>query len=388
MISVHRIIALMLLLVCISPLYAYTPQQVSGASADSTQKLQQLQTQIRSVENALKADKSRLSRLQNQLKPLDLEIGRVNEELRNIQSKVAQAQTEEQALKKQYQSSTANKILHENLLSELLVQTYKNLQNERWQMLLSHQDIAGKMRLNQYYIQLSQARKAEIQALSSQLVEIQLTAQKVEQNRLMLQQLQQAQLDKMKTLALAQTERQQVIAQINKKLNTNEKVLAKLKSERQSLEQVFKELKSGLASIPEYIEPALAFDKAKHKITFPIPSSSPMLMTVLGHQSKGAKKSYVQASVGTPVHAVYGGRVVFAEWLRGIGLLLIIDHGNGYMSLYGNNDILYKSVGDWVHQAEMIARVGQSGGHSKPGLYFELRKDGIALNPEDWFNVS
>jgi septal ring factor EnvC (AmiA/AmiB activator) len=96
---------------------------------------------------------------------------------------------------------------------------------------------------------------------------------------------------------------------------------------------------------------------------------------------------YLDAAQGTPVYAIYPGRVVFAQWLRGLGLLLIIDHGHEFMSLYGNNEWLYPKLGEWVEAQQLIARVGNSGGRSQPGLYFEIRKNGQPFNAASWFKI-
>ena len=91
----------------------------------------------------------------------------------------------------------------------------------------------------------------------------------------------------------------------------------------------------------------------------------------------------IRSDPGTDVHPVAYGRVAYADWLRGYGLLMIIDHGSGFMSLYGNNESLFKEVGDWVEPTESIAQVGQSSTGDQ-GMYFELRKDGKALDPAAW----
>jgi septal ring factor EnvC (AmiA/AmiB activator) len=92
----------------------------------------------------------------------------------------------------------------------------------------------------------------------------------------------------------------------------------------------------------------------------------------------------IAADEGTEVKAVFRGRVVFANWLRGFGLLTIIDHGGGYMSLYGHADVLLKTVGDWTESGEVIARAGKSGGQQLSGLYFEVRQKGVARDPIAW----
>ena len=94
----------------------------------------------------------------------------------------------------------------------------------------------------------------------------------------------------------------------------------------------------------------------------------------------------IHAEPGSKVYAIHNGRVVFADWLRGYGLLLIIEHNNGLMSLYGHNQTLFKKVGDRVNRGEAIALVGQSGGQMHPGLYFEIRKGAKSINLRNWFN--
>ena len=92
----------------------------------------------------------------------------------------------------------------------------------------------------------------------------------------------------------------------------------------------------------------------------------------------------IKASQGKDITAISHGRVVYANWLRGFGLLMILDHGDGYMSLYGHNESLYKELGQWVEPSEVIAKVGSSGGYPDSGLYFEIRHNGKPTNPAKW----
>jgi septal ring factor EnvC (AmiA/AmiB activator) len=92
----------------------------------------------------------------------------------------------------------------------------------------------------------------------------------------------------------------------------------------------------------------------------------------------------LEAAAGTQVRAVYHGRVAFADWLSGLGLLVIVDHGSGYMSLYGHNEALLKEAGDWVDPGEPIAQVGDTGGQARAGLYFEIRLNGEPIDPNPW----
>jgi len=96
------------------------------------------------------------------------------------------------------------------------------------------------------------------------------------------------------------------------------------------------------------------------------------------------KGIFISADIGSEVKAIFSGRVIFSDWLKGQGLLIIIDHGNGYMSLYGQNRNLLKTTGSWVEAGEIISYAGNSGGKKTNGLYFELRKDGVPINPSIW----
>ena len=99
---------------------------------------------------------------------------------------------------------------------------------------------------------------------------------------------------------------------------------------------------------------------------------------------RGSDGLLIGASAGTPVKAVADGTVVYAEWMTGYGLLLIVDHGNDYMSLYAHNDALLRDAGDAVRRGEAVSTVGSSGGHGRPALYFELRRHGQPVNPNVW----
>lgn len=364
--------------------FSYTPSAPSSPEK-STKKLQKLQSQIQNLEGHIVKEKKQVKDLHTYLKSLDIDIGHNNEQLRVLEDSISQTSAEVNALKLDYETQLEKKNQHEALLSELLLYTYKNIQQERWHVLLVNKDVSAQLRTNHYYQALSDARKNEIQKLVSDLSNIKATAHSLEQKNLDLKTLHQKEQQKKEELAQQQRSRKAILAEINQQLNKKTKMLSKLRNEHQALEKLLAELNTGLSGMAEYIEPALEFQKAKHDLFFPIQIQPSLLSAVTNHPGQQTKKTYIKVAQGTPVHAIYSGRVVFSEWLRGIGLLLILDHGNGYMSLYGNNDILYKSVGEWVNKTDIIARVGQSGGHSEPGLYFELRKDGLALDPGEWF---
>jgi septal ring factor EnvC (AmiA/AmiB activator) len=129
----------------------------------------------------------------------------------------------------------------------------------------------------------------------------------------------------------------------------------------------------------------IAFTSLQGKLSWP---TAGKVLTHFGAELGDSNLKYngvlIQAPAGQPIHAIYAGRVIFANWLQGLGLLLIIDHGNGYMSLYGHNAALYKKVGDSVKPNDLIASVGDSGVPGPIGLYFEIRHNGQPVNPDAW----
>lgn len=255
-------------------------------------------------------------------------------------------------------------------------------------MLFQQNDVSRLSRLEKYYTILSHDRRAALQRLIQDLKVIEQKQIALEDTIKNLYRINKATQKKQQQLAEFKTARGSILDKIKNKVDTKAQSLNQLKEQQRSVENTLANLHSNLKVLPEYIEPIVQFSAQKQKLKLPIFETSNTLTTVFNHPNLSHKKTYIKAQSGTPVHAIYHGTVVFSEWLRGIGLLLIIDHGSGYMSLYGNNQILYKSVGEKVETGEVIARVGQSGGQTEPGLYFELRKDGIALEPSEWFKLS
>lgn len=124
------------------------------------------------------------------------------------------------------------------------------------------------------------------------------------------------------------------------------------------------------------------FKQLKGKLTWPLKGAHNGIYSL--NEPQKLNGVLISAAEGTPVHAIYGGKVIFANWLRGFGLLVIINHGDGYMSLYARNQALYAKVGDLVTQNDVIAKIGKSGGFEKSSLYFEIRRNGIAIDPRQW----
>jgi septal ring factor EnvC (AmiA/AmiB activator) len=171
---------------------------------------------------------------------------------------------------------------------------------------------------------------------------------------------------------------------LNATLQDKEAKLAMLVADRKGLESLLERLVQSIGPIPA-IDELGSFADQKGKIMLPIGGK----ITNRFGSSRNAGKLrwqgiFITVDEGEPIHAVHHGRVVFANWLRGFGMLLIINHGDGYMSLYGHNQTLYRQTGDWVAANEVIALSGNSGGLDRSGLYFEIRQSGKPRDPQSW----
>jgi septal ring factor EnvC (AmiA/AmiB activator) len=186
-------------------------------------------------------------------------------------------------------------------------------------------------------------------------------------------------------LEAERAERRQVLATLEATLHDQQGRLAALGRDEKGLLQLLEKLRDVFADIPKQIAGAEPFAQLRGRLVVPLRGS---LQAASARDEGDSHGVLIAAAEGGEVHAVSHGRVVFADWLRGYGLLLIIDHGDGYLSLYGCNESLLKDVGDWVNANEVIATSGTSGGGKTPGLYFELRHDGKPMDARVWLKPS
>jgi septal ring factor EnvC (AmiA/AmiB activator) len=183
-----------------------------------------------------------------------------------------------------------------------------------------------------------------------------------------------------------QDSRRQVIVQLQSQMQSRATQLGTLEQDQQRLQKLVQSLTLALQEIPQDDTQYTSLRQLKGKLRWPVVGRITRSFGAKEAQgSLQARGVQIATQTGVDVRAIARGRVAFSDWLRGFGLLLIIDHGEGYMSLYGQNRSLYKDVGEWVERGETIAAAGDSGGQAGTGLYLELRKNGKPFNPAPWF---
>jgi septal ring factor EnvC (AmiA/AmiB activator) len=360
------------------PAHTEDPTKVKTSLAKVQKKIQKLEKTIYHTAHQEKT-------LTQHLAALEKEMGERSEQLRQLEQKQHAHHLALQNLQKEAQKLAVFHNAHQAALAQLIQTTFQHHHHEKFQLLLSPNEWSTLSRLEHYYQFFYAARADHITELQNNLNRVQLLQQNIVQEQQHIHTIAQNVKDIKQQLESKKQERTAVLASLSQNIAGAQEKLSQLQQQEQHLSQLFKMLQEKLATTPTYIEPVQDFAKMKSQLALPIQTFGAKLAALSNLKRSDEKKTYIDAPAGTPVNAIFSGRVVFAEWLRGVGLLMIVDHGNGYMSLYGNNQKLYKGLGDWVNNGEMIARVGQSGGHAEPGLYFEIRKDGEALDPTPWF---
>jgi septal ring factor EnvC (AmiA/AmiB activator) len=254
---------------------------------------------------------------------------------------------------------------------------------ELLKVLLSQDSPATVGRTLVYYDYFNRARSARIAALTTEmqgLTELRAASDAAQRQ---LAEVTAAQAEQVAALEHARDERRSLVAKLDAGIGDTNAAIAKLKAEEQRVGDLVKRLAKATAGFP--VDSSQPFARSKGKLAWPVAGR---LAGDYGQPRAGGQVRWngvlLEAERGSAVRAIYGGRVVFADWLPGLGLLVIVDHGGGYMSLYGHNETLLKQPGDAVAAGDAIAQVGDSGGQARPALYFEIRQNGEPVDPHQW----
>lgn len=271
-------------------------------------------------------------------------------------------------------------------LEELLRSAYAMGRGDRLRMLLNRDDLSRSGRVFGYYRCLSRARAERIDTAKRLADKLSALRSDAERETLRLQRLAERQAETRSRLQSAGTQRQAIVASLDATIADGIGEVAALNAQAQSLRELIERLRRTLQIAAEIDLNQVDIASQKGKLAWPITKAR---LTTHFNQIEGGNELHadgvlIAADEGSEVHAVHHGRVIYADWLRGFGLLLVIDHGDGYMSLYGHNQTLLKEVGEWIDTGEIIALTGASGGSGSLGLYFALRYQGKPLNPERW----
>jgi len=360
--------------------------------------------------------------VQKQLKTTESEMGELEKQVDTLQQEIDRSEAELDRLNEVKTTLEGARIEQQRLIGTQARAAYQNGRQEYLKLLLNQQNPEKFSRTLTYYDYLNKARFEQVANFNETLRQLANVEAGIEEQRSKLAQQQDGLRERRDQLAEVRKERQQTLAKLSSDFSTREQKLQARRQEQAQLERVLKTIEETLARQAREAEQArqralLAererqqqqrqagvkatpgplvsssgasfggpFAKAKGKLPWPVDGR---LVARYGTPRGGDARTkwdgvLIGAAVGSQVRAVHGGRVVFADWLRGAGLLVILDHGNGYLTLYGHNQSLLKDAGDIVKAGEPIATVGTSGGQEAAALYFAIRQQGRPSDPAQW----
>ncbi|HBZ95659.1 MULTISPECIES: murein hydrolase activator EnvC family protein [unclassified Pseudomonas] len=409
-----RILALILLSSLIAP-------AIADQRADTQRQLEAARQDVAELKKLLEKLQQEKSGVQQQLKKTETEMGDLENQVKELQRELKGSEDEIQRLDQEKKKLQGARTEQQRLIAIQARAAYQSGRQEYVKLLLNQQNPEKFSRTLTYYDYLSQARVEQLAAFNETLRQLANVEEEITSHQAQLQ-AQKAGLDERHAkLAEARKERQQALAKLNRDFASRDQRLKAREQEQAELGRVLKTIEETLArqarEAEEARKRALAAQKAEQarpgnqqasQQSGPLVSSGAVyggpfasargklpwpvdgrLVARYGTPRGGDARTkwdgvLIGAAAGSQVRAVHGGRVVFADWLRGAGLLVILDHGNGYLSLYGHNQSLLKNAGDVVKAGDPIATVGSSGGQDASALYFAIRQNGRPSDPAQW----
>ena len=361
---------------------------LDGATPKKTEaELRALNQKIERMTQQVSHDALERERHSARLRAAELSLGQARGELSHLNREYADRAARRAALAQSREQEQQALARERAALAGQLRAAYMIGHEEPLKLLLNQQDPLRSGRLFVYYSYFSRARAQQIAQIQQHVQRLFELDAELEQQQSELVSLKSAQQSQLGQLERARNDRQTVLASFNAAAQTREESLARLKTQQADLERLLKELDHSLKTVPPP-DNATAFGRSRGQLNWPVAGRISAQFGARRASGISWEGVVIATERGAPVSAVASGRVVYADWLPGLGLLVIIDHGEGYMSLYGHNDRLLKAAGDPVATGEAVAAAGDTGGRASPELYFEIRRAGKPVDPTPWFRTS
>jgi len=347
-------------------------------------QLNTLKNRIGKLESWLNSAKGKQDKLQKELRSSERKIGDIASQLRKLTRELQSTQGSIKKLRQQRNTLLAESKKQAAQIAEQIRAAYSIGHSEYLKVLLNLEQPAELARTLRYHDYFNRARAKKIEQHSKTVRQVEENETRINEQLLSLQHSRQQLEQQHQALQTSKENRHSVLMRLQGDIGQKGQQLDKMLANRERLEELLSSVEEAIADLdlPDATTPIKA---RKGKLPWP---TKGRIARSFGAKDKESGTRWngilIRAKEGNEVHAVHYGRVVFADWLRGFGLLLIIDHGNGYMSLYGHNQSIYKETGDWVSSNDVISSVGNSGGHNNAGLYFEIRRNGKPQNPKSW----
>ncbi len=347
------------------------------------QELAEVRARISALKQSMDDAAAERDRVTAELQELEIAIAERRTRLRDIERDHRYAADKKARLDAELAEREAHLDQESRALAAQVRMAYMSGSQEKIRLLLNQRDPATLGRLMAYYRYLNDYRADNIDMVVEQIRQLDALHGQIAAEEARLASLVQERYDELGRLGASQDKRKALLDALHRRLDEEGREVERLAAQEADLSRLIAELTSILSDYP--ITSEQPFGDLKGKLTWPVDGR---LQHDFGQPRAGGQLKWngvvLAAPRGREVRAVYHGRVVFADWLAGMGLLVIVDHGDGYLSLYGYNETILKDTGDWVAPGDVIATVGDSGGQAESSLYFELRRGKRAENPRRW----
>jgi septal ring factor EnvC (AmiA/AmiB activator) len=347
------------------------------------QELEAVRERISALKQSMDESAAARDRLTRDLQAAEIEISKQRIRLEELERERDFSARRKAELDAQLADREAALDAESAELAKQVRAAYMSGNHERIKLLLNQNDPATVGRFMTYYGYLNEYRAGNIEKVTAAIKQLAELRGQVAAEQARLQQIAETRYAELTRLGAAQDRRKDLLAGLKRKIADEGREVERLAAQEKDLSRLIAELTSILSDYP--ISSEDPFTAHSGRLTWPVAGA---LLHDFGQPRAGNRLKWngvvLAAPRGREVRAVYHGRVEFADWLAGMGLLIIVNHGEGYMTLYGYNETLLKNVGDWVAPGDVIATVGDSGGQPQAGLYFEIRKGTMPVNPRLW----
>ena len=355
----------------------------AGLAKIKEQELEEVREKISDLKESMDKSASDRDRLTEDLQNAEVAIAEKRLRLQDLERERAWSAKRLAELDAAIAKREAELALESDHLSAQVRAAYMSGDQEKLKLLLNQRDPAMLGRMMAYYRYFNDYRADNIGAVTAKIRELAGMHSEVAAEEARLADLARTRSAELEKLAAAQAERQTLLVALKERMAAEGREIERLAAQEKDLARLIAELTSILSDYP--ITSEEPFSEHRGRLTWPVAGT---LLRDFGQPRVGGELKWngvvLAAPRGREVRSVYHGRVAFADWLAGMGLLVIVDHGEGYMTLYGYNETILKNAGDWVAPGDVIATVGDSGGQSEAGLYFEVRRGTQPLNPRRW----
>lgn len=361
----------------------FTPAINAQQTTQSERELQQLQRQIQQTERQVRQQQRQLQQAEQRLQNADKALADAANQVRSSTTRKASLQQESAALSQQQQQLEQQLQQQQQLLAAQLRSAYSLGQHDYSRMILNQQDTGKLERVLTYYQYFNQARLRQLADINQTVAELQHIQQRLVQQQQQIANELAALTRQQQQLTAARASQQESINQLQQLLQQQGNQLSYLRQNETSLQNTINELRR----LAERNRDLTGLTAGRGNYPWPLRGR---LLQRFGQSRQAGLASrgiLIQGVSGANVQSIASGRVIYADWLKGYGWVIVVDHGQGFMSLYGHNQSLLKQPGDNVERGEAIAQVGASGGQAEPGLYFEIRERGEAVNPLNWLGA-